>query len=832
MSTPRLRALAIEGFRGIKGQRELEFDGRSIVLVGPNGSGKSSFVEALEYALSGRVDSLDGRGAGISAARHGPHIRGTGWRIELAFTGGLPPVVVTGTGTNGVLPGDYRDGGREQSYVLRRRQLLDFVEALPRSRYDVLRPFLPVQRTERLEATLEQVVRTLDSEYRDARRRADGARASLRDSLAAPDGERPNDDDESVFAAINARLESAGRSPVGSVDELSAEIDALTAELGDPQAITAETRIILDMERAIGEFERFDPELIERQVEQVRVLEADRAGHFHDAVLQQGAVWIEEDALEDCPLCEQRMELYPPDEVVARARAKVEARHELVEARRTLVEAVQAARASLRIAVESTLAARHAPGHAENEDTTESWAADAVDVRESVLRLEGDVGAQAATLVAARNPILTILTNLRASLAERLAVVALEPQGRLVELRSFCQAASNALALVRSSGVSAEATHRALDRAEVTRGAVIAARKAVVGRVLTDVSRDIDKLYQQMHASDTPEGCHTNVGLELRDAVNQSVQIKADFYEKAHEDPRAYFSEAHLDTLGFSVFLALRRWHRRRFPEFPLLVIDDAVTSVDASHVADLARVLLTEFSDYQMLVTTHDQIFFQQLRDMQSRGRVSASYSNRQILAWSIDDGPDVHEPMEQSVHLESLLPAGEAHVIAVAAGRLLENVLQEMRYSLPLAVHARRDERYDIGALWPPFYKSMLKDFKGFSSAMSQCLTRLDTQWPLRNWQGAHFNNWALNIPRSSSVAFASAVIELFKATYCRDCRRYLEPSIPRGMLACRGSHLVYMPSAPVTSETTIAPIGSLRTSKLGIADHIKSLARTEAS
>ena len=42
-----------------------------------------------------------------------------------------------------------------------------------------------------------------------------------------------------------------------------------------------------------------------------------------------------------------------------------------------------------------------------------------------------------------------------------------------------------------------------------------------------------------------------------------SAYLRCSFYERSDEDPRGYYSDAHLDTLGISIFLALRQWHRK-----------------------------------------------------------------------------------------------------------------------------------------------------------------------------------------------------------------------------------------------------------------------------
>ena len=84
---PRIQRLDVRGFRGVRQERSLLFEGKSILLFGENGSGKSGFVDALEKLFAGRVSTLDNRAQGLSSDRHGPHILngGTPTRLQVTF---------------------------------------------------------------------------------------------------------------------------------------------------------------------------------------------------------------------------------------------------------------------------------------------------------------------------------------------------------------------------------------------------------------------------------------------------------------------------------------------------------------------------------------------------------------------------------------------------------------------------------------------------------------------------------------------------------------------------------------------------------------------------
>src|SRR3990172_1453792 len=164
----RIQRLDVRGFRGVHTQTSLLFLGRSVLLFGENGTGKSSFVDAIEKLFTGKVSTLDGRAQGISSDRHGPHIRNGVNTLSIAVTFDDPGTTVFALGCNANgLPSEIREyltSARENLYILRRRQVLEFIESQPRDRYAKLRPFLPLTEVEAVENALRQASEKADDE--------------------------------------------------------------------------------------------------------------------------------------------------------------------------------------------------------------------------------------------------------------------------------------------------------------------------------------------------------------------------------------------------------------------------------------------------------------------------------------------------------------------------------------------------------------------------------------------------------------------------------------------------------------------------------------------
>ncbi len=155
-----IRRLDVTGFRGVPQiTASLIFDGKSILLFGENGTGKSSFVDAIEKLLCGRVSTLDGRGQGISSDRQGPHIRVGSSGSSISATFASPDLTLdlrTNRAELSPALSQYLEAATQDLFILRRRQILDFIESQPRERYALLRPFLPLAEVEQVENALKQ----------------------------------------------------------------------------------------------------------------------------------------------------------------------------------------------------------------------------------------------------------------------------------------------------------------------------------------------------------------------------------------------------------------------------------------------------------------------------------------------------------------------------------------------------------------------------------------------------------------------------------------------------------------------------------------------------
>jgi hypothetical protein len=98
------------------------------------------------------------------------------------------------------------------------------------------------------------------------------------------------------------------------------------------------------------------------------------------------------------------------------------------------------------------------------------------------------------------------------------------------------------------------------------------------------------------------------------DTNQQRLNLVIDFSKnRISVPPGGYLSDSQIH----SVALALRLAAIQQFNEkAPIIALDDIVTSYDADHRRTIAGLIATTLKDCQVLITTHDERFFNYLKD------------------------------------------------------------------------------------------------------------------------------------------------------------------------------------------------------------------------
>jgi hypothetical protein len=340
----------------------------------------------------------------------------------------------------------------------------------------------------------------------------------------------------------------------------------------------------------------------------------------------------------------------------------------------------------------------------------------------------------------------------------------------LEKLRVECQVADQRTAEMRKVADHAEAS-----------------RKKVVAEVVAKVAELADRYFRKIH----PDESIGSPSLEIAKVGTASLNLSSEFYSKVG-DPRGLYSEGHIDSLGLCLFLAIRKMHQGQCPDLTILVLDDVLHSVDGDHRKRTAELIFDEFSDHQLIITTHDPIWYRYL--CQKAQRSGRPFTMKRIAGWSLAEGPKWGDHLADYEWLASrdgvrALPKDKAS----KAGRLLEELLQNCCDRTRTAVPFQIKGDYTIDPLWNAFYKKA-KKHAGFLERAQSCMSEIEATRDARNF-GVHWNEWSQQLTDKEAERFVKAVLSFRSLVFCEDCSDFFnEISQLEELWACKKLHLNY--------------------------------------
>jgi predicted ATP-binding protein involved in virulence len=154
MTTPNsLKSLTLNCFRGSTGTFKIKFEkDRKLTLVyGENGCGKTTVCDAFQFLSDEKVGSLEDKGMGKALDKFWPSAGKD--QNDLAVFLETSKGVCEGRIVNKKISvGPESDKPRIE--LLRRKQILDVIEAQPAQRYQAIKQFIDIDLFERSEETL------------------------------------------------------------------------------------------------------------------------------------------------------------------------------------------------------------------------------------------------------------------------------------------------------------------------------------------------------------------------------------------------------------------------------------------------------------------------------------------------------------------------------------------------------------------------------------------------------------------------------------------------------------------------------------------------------
>jgi len=131
-------------------------------------------------------------------------------------------------------------------------------------------------------------------------------------------------------------------------------------------------------------------------------------------------------------------------------------------------------------------------------------------------------------------------------------------------------------------------------------------QNSAMREILDLLSDDVNKFFCYLNKRTNIK----NVRLELKG--EEGIEFSLEFFDNEASPPRKYLSESQLNSLGIAFFLAaIKKFNRSN----KFFILDDVLVSFDRNYRLRLLDLLDEYFSDYQMLLLTHEEYWFQMMK-------------------------------------------------------------------------------------------------------------------------------------------------------------------------------------------------------------------------
>jgi len=744
--------------------------GKSLLLRGENGTGKSSLAEAFEFFFTGGLSVFEGKGTqSLSLQKHMPHKNFDKDNVVVAVTFDPGSIALERTFSDQPAPPkqleDYFQAARRGTFILRRAQILKFVVSVPADRFRAIASILGIERLDNVELEMKRAYEELD-----------GAVCSKRDGIKDTFEQistllrKRTTNAKQALDFVNKSLKKAKMTTLRSFDD----VDNIEDEMLKTFKKSADFEHVTKLNDVLGKLKllRVDDEIAGNLHALNKKIGPFLEGNARSELsltefLVKGLEAVKDDEKDACPLCGQdvsRQELLK--QINERLKTLSQLSDEASEVRQISTETEEKL---------SSLAGKIEEISEELEplDELKNKRKKLLGISKSLKKLAGEVNSagelEGKVPTKAFDQEMTKLEKLVKASAEKCQAM-LEKIGVPKDWKSKVQTVSLINQVKSLVGEVAKAKeslktkekHSALSKKVYQTFSKV--KKAKIKEIYDSITGNVNAFYSMLH----PKDAHKNIELNIASGRRASAELKMESFG-SKEDPRAFASEGHLDSLGLCIFLAFAK---RFNGPCNFIVLDDVVTTIDAQHRGRICKLLSQHFKDYQLLITTHDAVWFEQLCAHQRAFGIDGSFRNMEIVGWTLETGPIIEPYKTRWDRIEARIKSGDKSGAANEARRYLEWVLRKICVAA-MARPILKEGRYTVSDLLTPAkerIKKLIKD-NDFRERVLKGFQELEATVIMGNLL-SHDNPEAENTSTVEVNRFCEAVHELNNTFTCPDC------------------------------------------------------------
>lgn len=222
-------------------------------------------------------------------------------------------------------------------------------------------------------------------------------------------------------------------------------------------------------------------------------------------------------------------------------------------------------------------------------------------------------------------------------------------------------------------------------------------QNTTMAKILKLLSQDVNKFFCYLNRKDKIK----NVNLVL--TGEEGIEFSLEFYDNIASPPQKYLSESQFNSLGIAFFLAAVKKFNKVNKFF---ILDDILVSFDRNYRTRLLDLLAEEFGDYQVLLFTHEEYWYELIR------RKFPKWVFKEV-SWCFENGIRFKDSAsDQLLELSAKHAKGESigNNLRIYIEFLLKDICVSLKVPLPFRLGIENEHRM-VGGMLPALTASLNK-------------------------------------------------------------------------------------------------------------------------
>jgi hypothetical protein len=259
-----------------------------------------------------------------------------------------------------------------------------------------------------------------------------------------------------------------------------------------------------------------------------------------------------------------------------------------------------------------------------------------------------------------------------------------------------------------------------------------------------------------------------NPELKLITGKDKAVELEIEFASEKVTPAFKFLSESQVNSFGLAFFLAaVKRFNK----DFKFFILDDVVNSFDSFKRPRVAKLIASKFSDFQVLMITHDQIFFDTVQ------RNFPEWQRYKFTSWDYSTGPKFKPSKNYLEEIQTYIDEDNPITAGQTLGKYLEWIFGILCQNMETPIPYRVENIYTLSDYYNPLAKRFRDKIKlpNKQHQLFELLDEFETGTIFRNYC-VHWKNEATQFTSEEIDAIFKKWIEIEEIIFCTSCKSFV--------------------------------------------------------